>query len=64
MIKVEVWRFHFMIDEGEFKTKEEAKQWMNKGGYDLMWESGGCCFEIFVDGHHLSIDEEVDQGWV
>ena len=64
MIKVEVWSYRSVIDEGEFETKEEAKQWMSKCGYDRMWNSGDCCFEIYVNGHHLSVGEEVDQGWV
>lgn len=64
MIEVEVWRYHLMIDEGTFETKEEALAWMKKGGYDIMWDNGDCCFEIYVNGHHLSVGEEIDQGWV
>jgi len=57
--KIEIWRFHRIIDIYENDDIEKVGEWYRKNYLDL-FNSGGCTYYLFEDNRQLTFEEERD----
>ena len=60
--KIEIWRFHAIIDIFESSDINEILKWY-KEEYQYMYDMGECTFYVYINNKELDYDEEKELGF-
>lgn len=60
--KIEIWRYHIIINTFESDDINEIIKWYKKE-YQYMYELGECTFYVYLDGEMLNFDEKERLGF-
>ena len=60
--KIEIWRFHAIIDTFESSDINEILKWY-KEEYQYMYDMGECTFYVYINNKELDYDEEKELGF-
>lgn len=61
--KIEIWQYHSITATFESEDIEEILSWYNDE-WRYCYEAGGCTFYLYKDGEELSVDTEIDLGFI
>lgn len=62
LYRIVIWCWNTIQDTYESKILQDALDWFLNNWLGV-WESGGCAFYVYRDGHELSFDEAYDLGF-
>ena len=62
MYKIEIYRYHSLIETYEDDDVEEVLRWY-MSNWQYCYEVGGCAFDLYKDGIELSFEEEYKLGF-
>lgn len=57
--KIEIWRFHALIEQYESDTIEDIKAWFfdDDPCWKGIYENGDCSFSVYENGRYMEFDE-------
>lgn len=62
MYRIEIWRYHRMVDEYENIDINKVLEWYEEK-WKLSYDYGQCTFYVFLDKQELSFEEENKMGF-
>lgn len=60
--KIEIWRYHSIVDTYQSKSLNKILRWYNKN-WKQVYEFGGCTFYVFGPDTEIKFDELYDLGF-
>lgn len=60
--RIEIWRYHAKIDTYESNDIKEILNWY-KNNYQILYDYGGCAFDIYEDNKLLDFETEDKLGF-
>lgn len=55
--KIEIWRYHALIEQYESDTIEDIKDWFFDSNWKWEYERCACCFGVCENSRYMEFDE-------